>query len=481
MREAVSDLLRSNLQDQLNSQKKALHDPVQLRQWNQENSYHKHDRAIHDHIPYQGGLPQEDEEVINCMLDAGFDPKTTKFLAKLIYEAQRKRCETLKDKLKISVGRSANLFMVADFLGILGENEVHVGFSTAFEADDEWRKTIIQGDVLVARSPAHFISDVQKVKAVFKPELADLTDIIIFSTKGDVPLADKLSGGDYDGDLAWVCWDPRLVGSFENSEVQQQPDLSRYIRKDKIQFRQLLKSHNKDLAAAVSEMMEKAFAFNLTKSMLGSCTNYKESACYSRGSVSDDLARVFSALLSNLVDQAKQGIEFTDKDFRLLKKDLAKDCGARQDFDRPAYKLDHWRPDKVPKHIIDYLKFGVAQPMIAKELRSLDKALNEDKPESYDQDLVSYCKKYEQMAKDPSEPGRWIKGLLSYLQKEIEKVFETWNRLTVSYSEKVQRAYELWQAIQPDKAPPLPEPHMTSFMAAKELLLLGGGLSHWEL
>ncbi|ROV99144.1 hypothetical protein VMCG_06683 [Cytospora schulzeri] len=443
----------------------------------------RHDRAIDGRIPFQGGLPQHDEEIISSMLDAGFHPTANKFLADLTFAMQRAKCEILKRKLNITVGRSANLFMVVDFLGVLEENEVHIGFSTAFEADDEWNKTMLQGEALVARSPAHFISDIQKVKVVFRPELADLTDIIVFSSKGNVPLADKLSGGDYDGDLAWVCWDPRLVANFENAEVQEPLDLSRYIRRDKIQFRQLLKSHKKDVSAAVSEMMVKCFAFNLTKSMLGSCTNYKETLCYSRGNVRDDVARILSTLLSNLVDQAKQGIEFTDEDFKALKKDLAKDYKVRQEYDRiPAYKSEYWGSNEPPKHIIDYLKFGIAQPIIAKELNSLNTALNEGRPEFYDQDLVAYYKKYDQLARDPSELGKWMKDLHSYLDQEIEKTSEAWDRSTASWPEKVRSIYELWQAIQPDKVPSLSGQQPTAnYATAIQTLLLGGELSHWEL
>lgn len=483
MRKATGYLLQNNLQNDLNSQKAALERPIQFRQWIHENSSHRHDRASDGHIAYQGGLPQHDEEIINSMLDAGFHPTANKFLADLTFTMQRAKCETLKRKLNITVGRSANLYMVVDFLGVLEENEVHVGFSTAFEADDDWNKTMLQGEAIVARSPAHFISDIQKVKVVFRPELADLTDVIIFSSKGDVPLADKLSGGDYDGDLAWVCWDPRLVANFENAEVQEQPDLSRYIRKDKIQFRQLLKSHKKDVAAAVSEMMVKCFAFNLTKSMLGSCTNYKESLCYSRGNVCDDVARILSTLLSNLVDQAKQGIEFTDEDLRTLKKDLAKDYGVRQEYDRmPAYKSENWGSNEAQKHIIDYLKFGIAQPIIKEELQSLNKALNEGSPEFYDKDLVSYYKKYDELARVPSELGKWVKGLQCYLDQEIGKASEAWDRSTSSWPEKVQTTYELWQAIQPDQAPSLSGQQSTAnYAVAIETLLLGGELSHWEL
>jgi hypothetical protein len=81
---------------------------------------------------------------------------------------------------------------------------IAVGFSAAFQDKQSgFCETYLHGiDVLVARSPAHYVSDIQKVKAVFKPELGSLKDVIIFPITGDVALAEKLSGGDYDGDMA---------------------------------------------------------------------------------------------------------------------------------------------------------------------------------------------------------------------------------------------------------------------------------------
>jgi hypothetical protein len=45
----------------------------------------------------------------------------------------------------------------------------------------------------------------QKVRAVYKEELSHLTDVVVFPSKGCVPLAHKLQGGNYDGDTFWLC------------------------------------------------------------------------------------------------------------------------------------------------------------------------------------------------------------------------------------------------------------------------------------
>lgn len=481
MRRAVGELLRDNLQQELNGQKRALQSSMQYRQWTHENASHKQDRMIHGHIPYLGGMPQEDEELMNCMLDAGFDPRSNAFLKKIAYEMQRRKCQALTKKLNTKVGRSAYLYMVMDFWGVLEENEVHVGFSTAFEADDAWSKTMIHGtDVLVARSPAHFISDIQRVKAVFKPELADLTDVIVFSSKGNVPLADKLSGGDYDGDLAWVCWDFRIVENFQNAAVEKQPDLSHFMPKDKETFSNILLQTKKpdgkaSLGNAVSGMMQKSFAFNLTKSMLGACTNYKERLCYQNNTVGDDTARLLSTLLSNLVDQAKQGVQFTAEDFEHLKQHYKLPLRVNE----PHYKSDTWvRGNQGKTHIIDYLKFDIAQPTIAEELKSFNAALEaHGNPSHYDEDLDKFYKQYS------GQQSKSMDRLLTHLRNDIKYLATQWDSFSSKkdgdegFKERMCNLYAQWQNIQPK------EQSLDGRNNNKTVyrLILGGEMSHWAL
>lgn len=479
MREAIGNLLKANLRNELDGQKRALQTPLQFRRWTHENATNKHDRVIHGHVPCLGGMPQEDEEVMNMMLEAGFDC-SNELLNGIAWGIQKRKCDMLMKKLNIKVGRSVYLYMVVDFLGILEENEVHVGFSTAFEADEEWCRTMLHGtEVLVARSPAHFVSDIQKVKAVFKSELADLTDVIVFSSKGNIPLADKLSGGDYDGDLAWVCWDPQIVINFLNAPVQEQPDLSRYMPRDRERFRDLLKKHGNSLRGAVQAMMNLAFEFNLSKSMLGGCTNYKERLCYARNSVSDKPARVLSTLLSNLVDQAKQGLRFTPSDFQRLLKDFRLPAHV----DDPIYKLDNCPHKLKSVHIIDHLKFLVAKPTITNELQNFHKALQSMIPNRWDADLALRYKDYAGQVEGQSQETLATK-LLTHLKADIKAVQAEWDVYksqgddSIRFTERVARTYSGWQAIQPREAEALGS---STNSTTVQRLLYGGELSDWEL
>lgn len=452
MRETVGNLLRNNLQREFAEQKQSLESPLQFQRWISANSAHRSDRLARGGVSFQGGLPQEDEETMAWMLNTGFDPRRNKFLNEMAYSTQRRRCEKLRNKLNIKVGCSTYFFMVVDFDDVLEEGEVHIAFADRFRAElDDWEGVMVHGvDVLVARSPAHFPSDIQRVRAVFKPELAHLQNVIVFSAKGKTPLAEKLSGGDYDGDQCFCIWDNRVVENFANVEEQVEPDLRKYYRQDKIQLRQLLSTHNGDFGAAIGEMMDKCFAFNLTKDMLGQATNYKERLCYSRGNVGDEVARKLSALLSNLVDAAKQGMEFDAQAFKNFKKSL----GIPEQPDEPLYKKERWTSKQEPTHILDYLKFSIAQPTIDSELKDFYAALNAGNAVYWDKDITA--KHYDEWEHyGNKEPEQTI---LRCLKEDIGQVAEMWNILlsdeSVSFAEKVQRTYGSWQNIQPNQNVP---------------------------
>ncbi|KAL2161801.1 hypothetical protein VTH06DRAFT_7585 [Thermothelomyces fergusii] len=452
MRRAISNRLLNDLAKQFEDQKTAIKRPLQFRQWVNENSNNRSERVRHGQVPFLGGLPADRNETLALLVNSGFDPRSQEYVRKLAYELQKQKCETLKTKLNIRVGRSAYIYMVVDFWGVLEENEVHVGFSSKFtdEVEGASYTLLADCDVLVARSPAHFVSDIQKVRAVFKPELHALKDVIVFSTKGNGPLADKLSGGDYDGDFAWVCWDPEIVDNFENAEVPAEPDLSAYLGKDKTTLDELVqrtgKTGRRALHDAVYDMIGKSFQFALQPSFLGICTNYKERLCYYSNSVSDEGAILLSSLLGKLVDQSKQGIIFTEDSWKQLRREK---FSGKMRLDDPAYKGNHWPWAEKPSHIIDHLKFSVAEPAIEQELKALDKFMGP--APSWDPDLVTYYKHLKDFA--DSTKSRPIKSLLDALQEAIAAVKLAWDRtvpnpkLTLGYPDRIKAVYAKWLEI----------------------------------
>lgn len=187
---------------------------------------------------------------------------------------------------------------------------------------------------------------------------------------------------------------------------------------------------------------------------------------------------MLSTRLSNLVDQAKQGIRFTAKDFDRLKKDLRLPSRVEE----PHYKKDDWVLRGPPVHIIDYLKFEIAQPTIAKELKEFNAALQADgNPSNWDIDLAAFYYEYSGQADDQAK-SKSMDRLLTQLRNDIKQVASEWDllggRQNISFQDRVSRPYALWQEIKPRE-----EECLNGRTNSKTVrrLTLGGEFSHWAL
>ncbi len=346
-------LLEEDLTAKVGELKVAMDSGIVLRKWNQDNYSVSQERARNNGIEMVGGLPDSLSERINWLVEHGFEPKHCSYLKDLLFHSIKNYCLRLEDRMNIGIGRSTQALMIADPLAILEENEVHIGFSTLFrDPKSGWAETMIHDeDVLVARLPALLPSDIQKVRAVFKPELRIYRDVIVFSSKGTRSLAEKLSGGDFDGDKAWICWEPTLVAPFNNALVPGFPSLKTYgIEKDTLKVSDIL-----DDPDYTSIFLKHAFNFNLQTNMLGSCTGYHEAFCYKNYSINHPSAIAIAILLGHLVDRAKGGFIFDDQKWTMFLK--MNKLPIR--LPKPAYKdRDKAQPTK---HVIDRLVFDVAK------------------------------------------------------------------------------------------------------------------------
>ena len=361
------------------------------------------------------------------------------------------------------------------FRSILGPREVHIGFSTAFKDEATgFCDTILSNmDILVARSPAHYTSDIQKVRAVFKPELSALKDVIVFSTHKDSthPLAEELSGGDYDGDIAWVCWQTEIVSEFENAKMPICPDMVKegYITKNSATYAELVSMNRKD---PIDAFLANSFDFNLKQNMLGICTNFKEKLCYTLKSVACDEAVFLSTLLSSLVDQAKQGYSFTNKDWERMKAEK-----IRVMVTEPNYKLPTLKGNPKDMHLIDHLKFRIAQNTVDNTLADLHKNL--PIPQYWDDDVVQLAKFARKEAQASTE---WTE-LLRTLDADIEPIRDLWTKyFSVSreedskavFSTAINDIYPKWCEIKPAMDTPFTRSLTMPYLADAEL-------STWEL
>ncbi|KAG8636202.1 hypothetical protein MANES_16G110000v8 [Manihot esculenta] len=85
----------------------------------------------------------------------------------------------------------------------------------------------VSGKVLVYRNPGLHFGDIHILKATYVEGIEDFVGnakyAILFPCKGPRSLADKMAGGDYDGDMYFVSRNPELVEKFNQSEPWNPP------------------------------------------------------------------------------------------------------------------------------------------------------------------------------------------------------------------------------------------------------------------
>ncbi|PLB45957.1 putative RNA-directed RNA polymerase [Aspergillus steynii IBT 23096] len=306
-----------------------------------------------------------ESETLIRLTEAGFTPRSFYPLRHRLGKCLRKVLDRHMEELHIEVPLSTYAFCIADPYGVLKEDEVHFGLSANWrDGQGQFEDNLLDGvDVLVGRLPAHLPSDIQRRKAVWKSELRHFKDVIVFPTAGKIPLAHMLSGGDYDGDTPWICWDQNIVKSFRNSdmpEIERPPEYFG-VTNHAVPMREI---------STWDEFLQSAMTFNMMLSNLGRCTVEREKLGYDQSIDSPD-AMELSCLLSHLVDGRKSGDHLSKAAWQKYRKKISPKVR-----ELPAYK----NPDRKPKisNIIDYLQFQVVKKERNSVLRQLEKAFPEN-------------------------------------------------------------------------------------------------------
>ncbi|CAG8119301.1 unnamed protein product [Penicillium salamii] len=344
------------------------------------------------------------------------------------------------EELKIEVPLSTYAYCIADPYGVLEADEVHFGFSSNWrDPNGQFEDNLLDGvDVLVGRLPAHVPSDIQRRRAVWKHDLHHFKDVIVFPTKGNVPLAHMLSGGDYDGDTPWVCWDPMIVNNFKNSSLPSEYPPDHYgLTKHSVPMSEL---------ETTEDFLRSAFEFNLTTSNLGRCTVEHEKLAYEE-SIDSPKAKELACLLSHLVDSRKGGVLLSDQAWKAFRKTLSPKLRAL-----PAYRPGSTRKPKL-SNIVDFLKFSVAKSEEIRILSGLNTAFPEHEiQEDIDQDLIVPWTEAKNAAAEESKHQKKLQAALNGIRTSIETLFEKWlegNAASEGFSPLSREAVESASGIPP--------------------------------
>jgi len=153
----------------------------------------------------------------------GFDYREDPFLRSAVEAVVLQELRLLKHKARIPVPLGMTLFGVMDETGFLKQGEVYVTYTLV---GGRHVRPPGAGRLLVTRSPALHPGDIQLAMNVIPPTghpLREQRNCIFFSQWGDRDLPSQLSGGDLDGDLFNVIWDPEVVTSVRTFQPADYP------------------------------------------------------------------------------------------------------------------------------------------------------------------------------------------------------------------------------------------------------------------
>lgn len=156
------------------------------------------------------------------LLEAGYPVARDRFLREWIAAVRNRAVINLRIKARIYVPKGIVLMGIMDETHTLPPNQVF------FQSRDPARQMPPAGTMMaIGRNPCLHPGDIRLLKMANIMDfswLADLYDVLVFSAQGPRPQANMMSGGDLDGDLYFVIWDPSIVlHALEQTPMQYTP------------------------------------------------------------------------------------------------------------------------------------------------------------------------------------------------------------------------------------------------------------------
>ncbi|KAL1594352.1 hypothetical protein SLS60_010112 [Paraconiothyrium brasiliense] len=412
---------------------------------------------------WQGEMYQSLPEQIKHLFESGFVPEQEPYLADCLYRFIKRRQLWMESKLRVSLYQSTFVLGIADPFGILEPGELHMEFSTPFidELTGSRLRSLDNMEILVSRQPACRRSDIQKVRAVKCPELSHLIDVVVFPTKGQYPLAGKLQGGDYDGDIFWLCWDQAMVKPFKNAPApMESPDPAQYgIEQDTRKLSEVMDLND---LSTVNDFLKEALECRLTPSLLGIVTSHLEKQAYYENQVFSGRLDALCDMHDLLVDAPKQGYKFTLMNFKhyvgnVLRcgnpkepayKEAMKDCEKKETDEGHRKRKESYKHEK--ENIIDYLYFEIVRKHDVATLEQVKNFFSRD----YSPDTVL---QYPYLnLREAGSPE--VQQELDALVKGLKQVERKWLDITMAdenvrkpdwYSQAVDTCYARYRSILP--------------------------------
>ncbi|KAI9207883.1 RNA dependent RNA polymerase-domain-containing protein [Polychytrium aggregatum] len=169
------------------------------------------------------------------MLAAGMSVKMDPFLRGMIHAVCQRLFLDLELKARIFVPMGLCLIGVMDETETLPEGCIFFQYTNDIGDVIQLRPGT---SVAVGRSPSLHPGDIRTLRTIDCEPLRHLVNVVVFSSRGQRPQANKMSGGDLDGDIFFIIWDPSLVPRPDknippmNYTSSEPPQVARVTAKD---------------------------------------------------------------------------------------------------------------------------------------------------------------------------------------------------------------------------------------------------------
>ncbi|KAL5553269.1 hypothetical protein UlMin_040670 [Ulmus minor] len=174
--------------------------------------------------------PGENANIFKELLMCGYKPDAKPFLSLMLQTFRSSKLLELRTKTRIFIPNGRLMMGCLDETRTLEYGEVFVRYSGTknrqfFEDSSSLNGTmsdqpfLVQGQVVVAKTPCLHPGDVRVLRVVDVPALYHMVDCVVFPQKGPRPHPNECSGSDLDGDDYFVCWDRELIPPRQ--EVQE--------------------------------------------------------------------------------------------------------------------------------------------------------------------------------------------------------------------------------------------------------------------
>ncbi|GAB7359941.1 hypothetical protein MBLNU230_g7466t1 [Neophaeotheca triangularis] len=451
-RDVLATFAEKQFKEDLDELERALasDDPKALRIW-----AHVHESSHAEPSKRESyGLPSGAFARLILLLEAGFR-RRSRFLVECTIHMVERYMIRLRNTLRFPCKQSTSLIGIADPTGLLEPGHVHLCFSEPFQDESQSRAYLDRMEVLVTRHPTLRGSDIQKVKAVFVPELAHLKDIIVFPSKGRIPLAARLQGGDYDGDTFLACWDKRLTECYSNSPM---PAIAPSIQDFGIvQKNEKLKSLFVRPQATTEEVhawLKDVLAFKQEGDLLGMVTNHFSKLAYHQNSLWTPAVLAMAGLHDMLIDTAKNGYVFTrsmlvdylqrhrfplmgemaDPAYAATTKEVTKNSKSLRET------ICHSR-DKKQRHILDHIMFNTVDPLLGNTLDRLKENERSAVSDYRDRDLEYAYDEALRLADLHPEYRPVIEAEIGNIKRLVVQIQDAWSiRVAASKESKTDYA-----------------------------------------